>query len=295
MGRLPITGIDVFVAVIRNGTMREAAKQIGIRPSAVSYQIKALEDRLGSKLFERTTRRLELTRAGQTLFEKSANALSELEVAFEDARVAGNSKKGTIRITLPKVAYDMAISSRIRTFYEAYPNINLELSFDESFVELAEKGFHAGIRLENHVNENMIVRRIYPAFKEVYFGAPRYFEKHGMPTHPNDLTSHNCIHYRLIASSRFANWCFNIDGRETMLKVKGNLIVNSTEAWMDAAEQGLGIAWMFDRAVADRIEAGRLQPILEDYALSRSGYFIYYPRNSPNIEALRLFIDFFRQ
>ncbi len=289
-----MTGIEIFVAVARYGTMREAAKQFGIRPSAVSYQLKVLEERLGTRLFERTTRNLKLTEGGHALYSEAVNGLTCLENAFDAARTASQSKKGTVRLSLPQVAYDMLLAKHLSQFQKKYPDIILELSFNDAFVDITESNFHAGIRMEEHIPGSMISHRICPPFKEVFFASPDYFLKNGIPRHPADLKDHNCVRYRFVTSKRLADWRFDIDGRITTISVSGNLIVDSTSAWVDAARHGSGIAWLFEPAISEFLNSGELQSVLDKYAIRRNGYHIYYPRSSLKLEPLRLLVSFLK-
>ena len=141
----------------------------------------------------------------------------------------------------------------------------------------------------------MIAVRLSPPFKEVSFAAPSYFEQHGRPERPEDLLQHNCIRYRYITSKRIAEWEFYGPEGITTIDVKGNLIVNSTNALVSTARDGLGIGWLFLPSVEDDLRAGKLESILESYAIERPGYFLYYPKANARIQVLRVFIDFMKE
>ena len=187
MSDLPFSGLQVFLAVAEHGSLRKAADVLGVQPPAVSYRLKSLEERIGTSLFVRTTRSVTLTDAGRALLARARPAITELGDAIEDARASGVVRKGAVRITLPYVAYELAIADKLRAFQDLYPDIELEMSFDEAFVDVVAEGFHAGVRLGHLVREDMIAVRLSPPIREVVFGAPSYFDRCGRPQRPEDL------------------------------------------------------------------------------------------------------------
>lgn len=295
MSSMPFGGLRVFLAVADHGSLRAAADALGVQPPAVSYRLKALEDRIGVALFIRTTRSVRLTDAGRALLARAQPAMAELSEALEDARASGIVKRGTVRLTLPYVAYELTIAKKLAAFQSQFSEIELELSFNEAFVDIASEGFHAGVRLGEHIRDDMIAVRLSPPLKQVVFASPCYFDKHGRPDRPEDLLQHNCIRYRYIASKRFAEWQFHSSESMTTIDVRGTLIVNSTNALIAAARAGLGIGWLFRPSLEDDLEAGTLESVLDGHSVERPGYFLYYPKANARIEVLRVFIDFMRQ
>jgi DNA-binding transcriptional LysR family regulator len=285
--RLPAGGLEVFLAVAEQRSLRGAARALGVQPPAVSYRLRALEDQIGVSLFARTTRSVRLTEAGRRLLKRVRPAMAELGQAVAEARGMGKTRKGTIRVTLPYFAYELAIAPRLAAFQRRYPDIELELSFDEAFVDIVAEGFHAGVRIGDRIEEDMIAVRLTPPLKSVYFASPDYLERHGRPQRPHDLLRHNCIRYRYIASQRIAAWPFK--GGATV-DARGSLIVNSTTALLQAARSGLGIGWLFRQNVADDLRSGRLASVLDDFAIERPSLFLYYPKGHSRLEILRVFV-----
>ena len=294
MRDLPFSGLQVFLAVAEHGSLRKAADVLGVQPPAVSYRLKSLEGRIGASLFVRTTRSVTLTDAGRALLARARPAITELGDAIEDARASGVVRKGAVRITLPYVAYELAIADKLRAFQDLYPDIELEMSFDEAFVDVVAEGFHAGVRLGHLVREDMIAVRLSPPIREVVFGAPSYFDRCGRPQRPEDLLAHNCIRYRYIASRRFAEWQFSGPDGVTTIDAKGTLIVDSTNALVSAVRAGAGIGWLFRPGLEEDFRSGRLESVLDRYSIERPGYFLYYPRANARIEAFRVFVEFMR-
>jgi DNA-binding transcriptional LysR family regulator len=294
MGKLPVNGLEVFLAIARHGSLRRAAAALGVQSPAVSYQLKALEERIGTALFIRTTRSVQLTDAGRTLLARAGPAMVELDEAVEAARASGTVTRGTVKLTLPYVAYRLTIAKRLATFQEAYPEIELELSFNEAFEDIAAQGFHAGVRLGEHVDQDMIAVRLGPQLHDAFFAAPSYLDRYGRPQRPQDLLHHNCIRYRYIASKRIAEWQFQGADGVTTVDVKGNLTVDSTNALVAMACEGLGIGWLFRSSIEDELASGALESVLDEYAIEKPAYFLYYPRANARIEVLRVFVGFMK-
>ncbi|HXP74811.1 MAG TPA: LysR substrate-binding domain-containing protein [Stellaceae bacterium] len=294
MSEPPLSGLAVLLAVAKHGTLRAAAAALGVQPPAISYRLKTFEDQIGVAVFTRTTRSVTLTDAGRALLSRVRPAMSELGDALEEARGMGRARTGTIRLTLPYIAYELTIAPKLAAFQARYPDIELELSFDEAFVDIVGEGFHAGVRMGDHIQEDMIAVRLSPPLKEVHFSAPTYFQTHARPRQPRDLLKHNCIRYRYIGSKRIAEWQFRDADGMTTVDVRGNLIVNSTNALIHAARQGLGIGWLFRANIDDDLRSGRLVSVLDKFAIERPGFFLYYPRANARLELMRIFIEFMR-
>jgi DNA-binding transcriptional LysR family regulator len=294
MGKLPVSGLEVFLAIAEHGSLRAAAAALGVQPPAVSHQLKAFEDQIGVSVFTRTTRSVQLTDAGRALLRRAGPAVAELSDALEEARGVGGARKGAIRITLPYRAYQLAIAPKLAAFQRRYPDIELELSFNEAVVDIVAERFHAGIRLGDRIDEDMIAVRLTPPLQGAYFASPSYLAHHGRPQQPRDLLRHNCIRYRFIGSGRIAEWQFRGPDGAYSVDVKGSLILNSFHAVVRAALDGLGIGWSLRDGVADELASGRLESVLDPYTPERPGFFLFYPRENARLEILRLFIEFMR-
>jgi len=294
MQRVPYGHLEAFVAIAQEGSLRRAADVLGVRPPAVSYQLKSLEDWVGTPLFLRTTRSLALTDAGRSLLVRARPAMAELDGAVEDARGAGDSLKGVVRVTLPFSAHRVTLALKLAAFAETFPEIELDLSFHEGFVDLAQEGFHAGVRMGDLIHDEMVAVRLSPPMKQVVFASPVYLDAHGRPGEPADLLAHNCIRYRFIASRRFADWQFQTPQGIITVDTGGSLIVDSTAALIAAAREGLGLGWLFRPDVETEISEGHLESVLDPFAIERPGYFLYFPKANARIKAVRTFIDFMK-
>lgn len=289
-----LNGLSVLAAVVQHGSLTRAAAALGVRPPAISYQLKMLEADIGTPLLIRTTRSLSLTDAGRALLARTGPALRELDAALHEARDRGGAARGTIRLTLPYIAYDMTFAPKLHAFHQQHPEIELDLSFSEAFVDVVAEGFHGGIRLGENIGADMVAVRLCAPFRELVFAAPAYLRARGRPKVPGDLLAHECIRYRYITSGRFAEWRFQRGGQVSTVDVRGSLIVNSTAALVRSACLGNGLGWLFRPAVADELARGDLESVLDDYAVEHPGYYLYFPRSSGRIAAFRAFVDFMR-
>ncbi len=295
MADLPVRGLETFLAVAEHGSLRAAAAALGVHPPAVSHQLKAFEAEVGVTVFARTTRSVQLTDAGRTLLRRAQPAMAELGEALEEAKGVGRATKGKIRVTVAYAAYQLALVTRLGAFHEAYPEVELELSFNEGFVDIVSEGFHAGVRMGHLIHDTMVAVRLTPPQKEVFFAAPGYLDRHGRPSEPRDLLDHNCIRYRYIGSKQFAEWQFQGPEGIYTVDVTGNLIVDSTTSQIEAAKQGLGLSWLFRGNVADEVAAGRLESVLDEHVVERPGFFLYFPKETTRLRAFRLFVDFLKR
>ena len=294
MVETPIRGLETFLAVAEHGSLRAAAAALGVQPPAVSLQLKALEEQIGVSVFARTTRSVKLTDAGRQLLRRARPAMAEIGEALEEARGIGKATKGTIRVTVAFAAFQLSLVKRLAAFREAYPDVELEFSFNEGFVDIVSEGFHAGVRMGHLVHDTMVAVRLTPPQKEIYFASPAYLDRHGRPREPRDLLQHNCIRYRYIGSKQFAEWQFQGPDGIYAVDVSGNLIVDSTTAQIEAAKQGLGLCWLFEGNIIDELASGALESVLDEHAVERPGFFLYFPRESTRLTVFRLFVDYLK-
>ncbi len=294
MKRRSQPSLEVFLAIVEHGSLRAAAKALGVGPPAITQQLKTLEALVGASLFARTTRSIQLTDAGKLLLSKAGPAFAELEEAIKEVQGAARTETGTLRLTLPHGAFRLALAPRLAAFQAAYPGIELILSIEEAFEDLISEHFHAGVRLGDSIHDDMIAIRLTPPLGDAFFAAPAYLKKHGRPTKPEDLLAHNCIRYQFKSSKAFYPWRFKTARQEVSVEVSGNLVVNSFEAAVEAARRGAGIAQNFRQEIEPDLMAGHLELLLEKHALKRPGFYLYYPREYAKLRILRLLINFLK-
>ena len=290
-------GIEVFVRVARAGSFSAAARDLGQTPSAISKQIGRLEDRLGARLFDRTTRRVRLTESGAAFFERCAQIVSEMDEAARAVSQSHGPPRGTLRLNAPVVFARLHVVPILAEFLAAYPEIQIDATFNDRFVDLVEEGVDVAIRIGELADSSLIARRLAPN-RRVVCGAPPYFERNGYPERPADLTGHNCLVYTYLASRR--DWrlvCATGKHREDpeLVRVSGNFEANNAEAIRGALLSGLGLGLLPLWLVGEDLRSGQLVRALPDYHGADSAIYIVYPPGRYLSPKVRCFIDFFAE
>ncbi|MBC7001069.1 LysR family transcriptional regulator [Photobacterium sp. BZF1] len=282
----------MFHTIVNEGSISSAARKLEIAPPSVSQALKTLEQQMGLPLFTRTTRRMELTEAGQLLFERTQGAISELNFAVESVKDLSEDPSGKVRITTPRFAYQYLLKPIYVEFCQRYPNIQLEISINDAAVNIISDGFDMGIRFGDRVEEGMVARQLTPPTKEALFASLSYIEKHGMPNSPDDLKQHKLIQYRFIASNQLAPLRLNNEGQDITVDMPLGLIVNDTDVMVDAAVNGLGIGRVIEPMIDDLLVDSQLVPVLQPYWYPYSGLYVYFHQNTQKAKRVRVLIDF---
>ena len=294
MQRGNFNDILAFVAVARERSFTKAAAQLGVSQSALSHTVNGLEARLGLRLLTRTTRSVSPTEAGERLLFTVAPRFEEIEAELEALSDLREKPAGTIRITAGEHAVETVLWPKLVKFLRDYPDINVEISIDQSLTDIVAQRYDAGVRSGEQVAKDMIAVRIGPDMCMAVVGAPSYFVKNSAPKKPQDLTDHNCINLRLSTRGGLYAWEFEKSGRELKVRVDGQLIFNSTGATLNAAVAGLGIAYVPEDLIKPHVAAGRLRRVLEDWCQPFPGYHLYYPSRRYSSPAFALLVDALR-
>jgi DNA-binding transcriptional LysR family regulator len=284
-----------FLAVAEDRSFTKAAAKLGITQSTLSHTIKRLENRLGLRLFTRTTRSVSLTEAGDRLFYAllpSIKAIREQLEALSDLR---DKPSGTVRITLSDHALETVAWPKLEPVLKAYPEIRVELSRDNGLRNIVEDGFDAGVRLGESIEKDMIAVRIGSDWRMLVVASPDYLADKSMPQHPQDLLGHNCINMRQATAGGLYTWEFEKSGQELRVRVAGQLTFNSSYPMVQAAVKGLGIAYVPEDLVGTQLASGELLTLLDDWTPPFPGYYLYYPSRHQNSPAFRVVVDALRQ
>ena len=293
MDRARLLGLRTFHAIAEHGTLRAAAGVLGVQASAVSQQLKQFEDQIGAALFVRNTRSVVLTDAGRKLFQQTRHVLSEVDAAIDAVTAETGAISGSLRITLPFRAWQLVIAPRLEGFQDRFPDIELDLAIDEDLVDVTTGGFHAGIRLGDYLEGDMIAKALSGPMQGAYVASPEYLEQFGSPKAPGDLLKHRCIRHRRISAGRIAPWEFTSRGELQTVAVSGPLIFNDLRSVVDAALRGFGIGWSLKSGVDQDLRQGRLVQVLSEFTPERPRFFVYFPRQLRKLPRLRAFIDHF--
>ena len=294
MDRGDLADLTAFVAVADHLSFRHAASRLGVTPSALSHSMRQLEERLGMRLLNRTTRSVSVTDAGLRLLERLRPAISEIAGALEDLNQERQRPVGRLRIYAIHLAASAVIAPIWGRFLSTYPEVHLELAVGEAPIDIVAKGFDAGIGPHDRVPADMIAVRVMGPLKVVVVGAPTYFARRRRPRTPDDLARHICVEYRREADGDVLVWPFERNHKSRRISVNGRVMVNETDLAVRAAVDGLGIAYTVEALAEPFLRSGQLVRVLEDWTPSFEGLYLYYPGHRQVPAALRALIDMIR-
>ncbi|CAI0705066.1 MAG: LysR family transcriptional regulator [Serratia proteamaculans] len=283
-----------FLMVARERSFTRAAAKLGVSQSALSHAIRGLEERLELRLLTRTTRSVAPTEAGERLLNSIGPRFAEIENELDALSEMRERPAGNIRITAGEHAVDSVLWPVLKSFLADYPDINVEITVDNTLTDIVAGRFDAGIRLGEQVAKDMIAVRIAPDMRMVPVASPAYFEQNDTPDTPQELQNHRCINMRLPTMGGLYAWEFEKDGREIKVRVEGQLTFNSLRQRIDAALLGFGIAFVPEDAVTLELTDGRLVQVLDEWCPHFPGYYLYYPSRRQHTTAFALFIEALR-
>lgn len=286
-------GLEAVAAVARTGGFRSAARELGLTSSAVSHAIAGLEARIGVRLFNRTTRSVALTAAGEQFLAQVTPALAAIDAAVETAGEHGGAPTGTLRLNTSLGAARMLLVPLFLEYGRRYPGVELEIVTEGALIDVIGRGFDAGIRIAEAVPPDMIAIPIIPMIRSIVVGSPTYFADHPPPAVPADLDHHRCIRARM-ASGKIYRWEFELHGEGTSIDVPGILTLDESGLMVDAALAGAGLAFVSEASVAGHLREGRLLKVLDDWTPAYPGLCLYFAGRKHIPARLRALIDLIR-
>ncbi len=295
MNREDASDLLAFLAVTRERSFTRAAAKLGMTQSALSQIIRSLEERIGVRLLNRTTRSVTPTQAGERLFLKIGPKFDEMDVELAAVSELRERPAGTIRITATEYAAEAILLPALVKILPSHPDIKVEVLIDYGLTNIVAAQYDAGIRPGELVAKDMIAVRVGPDLRMAVVGAPSYFAGRKRPRTPQELTHHNCINLRLPThGGSFYVWEFEKNGREVNVRVEGQLVFNSAGGLLSAALNGFGLAYLTEGHVQPYISSGRLVRALSDWCPPFSGYHLYYPSRRQPSPAFSLLVDALR-
>ncbi len=294
MERNTLPDLNTFLVVAERLSFRAAAAQLGLTSPSVSHAIRQLEEKLGVRLLNRTTRSVSLTDAGVHLRDRLRPAFNEISGAITELNEERQRTSGHLRIRASPLAANVAIAPMWQRFMSTYPEVHIELQVDIGAADIVASGFDAGIGSKDWVSADMIAVRVTGPVKLVVVGAPSYFAIRRPPRTPDDLISHNCIQYRFGINDALVKWPLARGGKTRPVAVSGRLIVNSPDLALRAAVDGLGLAYTTEGNAAPYLRSGQLVQVVEGQLPTMEGLFLYYHGHRQVPTALRAFIDMIR-
>ena len=284
--------IPLFVAVVESGSYSRAAERLNITKSAVSKRISQLEDELGIRLIQRTTRHISLTEAGERYYEYVSQALAFAQQGVDAVAELQGEPRGKLKITAPMSFGVRHIAPFLTEFLQRYPHIELDLQFEDRMVDLVSEGYDLAIRIGHLTDSNLIAKRLVTCHS-VLCASPEYLAQHPAPTEPADLTHHNCIKYSYFRGG--SEWTFCKSNKEFKVLPKGNMSVNNSEAIRRVLLSGLGIGQLPTFIVGKDVQEKRLVPIMSPYALPVHAVYAVYPVRKHLPQKVSLFIEFLNE
>jgi DNA-binding transcriptional LysR family regulator len=286
-----LTGMAVFARVVDAGSFTAAAIQLGMSKSAVSKAIAALEDRLGARLLNRTTRRLALTEVGRAFYQRCARIVAEAEEAELAVTHLQVAPRGTLRVNAPVSFGTLHLGPALADFLARYPELKVEIELTDRFVDLLEEGYDVAVRIASALPDSSLVARRITVNEAVVCASPTYWRRHGRPRAPQDLTRHACITYAYNPNPH--EWAFlDPDGRPLTVRVDGPLHTNNGDAALHAALAGLAVVRLPRFICAPDLAAGRLEAVLDDALPPPNGIYAIYPHSRHLSAKVRAFVDF---
>lgn len=278
-----------FIKVVDCRSFTQAAERLGLSKSVVSRRMAELENRLGARLLNRTTRRLSLTEVGAAFYQRCVRIVSDVEEAERAAGALHAAPRGRLRVNAPLSFGIQHIAPALPRFLERYPELEVEMDLNDRYVDLVDEGYDVAVRIGRLKDSSLVARRLAPN-RRVVAGSPVYFGRKGRPARPEELTDHDCLVYTNIPVAE--QWQFRIDGETRAVRVEARLRSNNGEVLHAAALAGFGLVMMPTFICGHDLAAGRLEAVLEDCTVSESAVHAVYPHNRHLSPKVRAFVDF---
>lgn len=286
--------LRAFLAVATHRSFRRAAQQLGVAPSTLSHAVASLEERLGTKLFHRTTRSVSLSDAGERFLERIQPAMEQLAQAMDTVNDFRATPRGTLRINASATAMQRLMDPLVLPFLARYPDMRLEIVSDDRLVDIAAGGFDAGIRLAESVPDDMISVPCGPPMRFVVVASPAYLATHKRPRHPSDLLRHTCVRSRMPSGGPLP-WWFEKAGRSLQVAVDGPLSLDNSALMVRAALGGRTLAWVPEWTAQPYLDSKQLVAVLTDWSQAFPGLCLYYPPHRHSSAGLRALVALLRE
>jgi len=289
-----LDGVAMFLAVAEAGSFSEAARRLGISPSAVSQAIGSLEKRLGTPLFRRSTRSVSLTDVGNDYLLAAAPAVEQLRQAAQDATGRGGRPAGPLRLTMPRAPFDLMIADTLVGFKDAFPEVELEIAVEARLVDIVKQGYDAGLRFGNHLEKDMVAVQIAPPSTAILAAAPAYLANRPAPKSPTDLLNHRAIVCRSQITGSIIPWTLSLNDERVQISPSDTTVVHDLASQIDLAVRGLGIVSVPTAMVTDIVDRGDLSRVLPSWSSPMEALYLYFPNRRHQSAALRAFIGFLK-
>jgi DNA-binding transcriptional LysR family regulator len=285
--------LSAFMTVAEERSFTRAAKRLNMSTSGLSQAIRKLEEQIGVRLLTRTTRSVSPTDAGEQLLAHLRPALGDIRTTLTSLSGLQSRPVGRVRLLVPRPAAKTVVATKLGRFARDYPDVELDITTEDSRVDLVAAGFDAGIQFGEFIAQDMVAVRVSPDLRPAIVGAPAYFETHAKPATPRDLLQHRCIRFRHRGESVY-KWELDRDDESLEIAVNGSLILDDTDLVIQAAVDGAGLAWVTEDRVAEHLASGALVRVVEEWCPPFPGFFLYYPSRKQQPAALAALIETLR-
>ena len=293
MDRNDLNTLAAFSAVAEERSFTKAGKRLGVSPSAMSHALRALEEDIGVRLLSRTTRSVAPTEAGERLLARLRPALTDVQDALNQLSGLRDKPAGRVRLLVPRLAGTTVLGPKLAKFTRDYPDVVLDITADDSRLDIVAGGFDAGIHFGEYIQKDMIAVRVSKDHRAAIVGAPSYFKSHPKPKTPHDLLKHRCINFKH-GSAGLYKWEFDRGRKSVSVAVNGPLVVDDVELMVRASLDGIGLAFVSDERVEPQLKSGELLRVLDDWCQPFPGFFLYYPSRRQQPAALSALINTLR-
>ena len=284
----------MFVAVAEAGSFSEAARRLGISPSAASQAIRGLEERLGTPLLRRSTRSVSLTDVGTDYLLAAAPALSQLKRAAEEAAGRGGRPAGPLRLTMPRAPFDLLVAAALAAFQDAYPDVELEIAVEARMIDIVRQGYDAGLRYGDVLGKDMVAVPVAPRSEAVLVASPAYLHARSMPNIPGDLLDHRAVVCRSQITGLIKPWVLQSAGETVRIAPPAATIVHDLASQIELTVRGMGIVSAPAASVSDLLDDGRLLRVLPTWSSPLEALYLYFPSRRHQSAALRAFVAFLK-
>jgi DNA-binding transcriptional LysR family regulator len=291
MSTAPFSQLQSFLAVARHRSFSGAARELGVSRSAVSQSVRQLEEQLRVVLLARTTRSVSLTDAGRRLVDAAGPSVGQVVAALAEVSAQPGETVGRVRLSVPRAAVPFVIDPVLPKFRARHPRVEVEVVIEDRFVDIVAEGYDAGVRLSEAIERDMVQVRLTDAFRFVVVGSPGYLARHGTPERPEDLLRHECITFRSHTTGALYAWELERGRRNWRVPVRGGVVSSDARLNAALAEEDLGLVYALEPMVIEQLRTRRLTVVLERYAPTVPGFFLYFPSIARRSAPLRLFVE----
>ncbi|MDP9424358.1 MAG: LysR family transcriptional regulator [Pseudomonadota bacterium] len=292
--RSAFADLSYFLEIAKHRSFRRAGLELGVSASALSHALRGLEERLGVRLLNRTSRSVTLTAAGETLQSAIIEPFDRIDRALEVLNRFRDAPIGRVRLSVPTEAADHLVAPVMASFLERYPDVDIEISVSNRMIDVIDRGYDAGIRYGGTVPEDMVAQRLSAEIPWLVVASPAYLRKFGTPTHPNDLHAHRCVQVRT-GDDRIYRWEFEQGDEKMAVNVPGAFTIDQGHVALPAVKEGAGLMYVIEPMVRQALKEGSLVTVLDDWISPGPAFYVYYSSRRQLPSGLRLFIDLVRE